>query len=203
MREKMDVDKSPAKAAALKGGEDSEPMNPFLADEKFPYQNFFATKSLTGELTPYAHKLLAHVTIFFASITIWGDSANYTSTLGVSCSEKCGIAVTFSTVLTALAGAFILLNALIRLGCLSRYAVPHYVEFLAMGLYIVPVVFVVILTSLSTTPISNTGVAMAWVCFFALVYGIFEAYHTFREDDQPTETEELGAMLDEDNFIYG
>eukprot|EP00188_Purpureofilum_apyrenoidigerum_P003275 Plantae.Rhodophyta-Purpureofilum_apyrenoidigerum.ctg3379.p2 GENE.Plantae.Rhodophyta-Purpureofilum_apyrenoidigerum.ctg3379~~Plantae.Rhodophyta-Purpureofilum_apyrenoidigerum.ctg3379.p2 ORF type:complete len:204 (+),score=40.24 Plantae.Rhodophyta-Purpureofilum_apyrenoidigerum.ctg3379:80-691(+) len=203
MVEATDLEKSPAKAAALQGAENQEPMNPYLSEEKFPYQCFFATMLRTGELTPYAHKMLAHLVILFASITIWGDSANYTKTVGTPCQGKCGTAVTFSVFLTAFAGAFILLNLLIRIGIVSRYVVPHFVEFLAMGIYLIPIFIVVIFTSLSTTPISNTGLAMAWVCFFALFYGLFEAYHTFREDNQPTAVEELGGMLEEDNFIYG
>ncbi|KAJ8904452.1 hypothetical protein NDN08_000970 [Rhodosorus marinus] len=191
-----------SKYKQLRGSEAAR--NPYLIDERYPYEHFYSGEPRSGTLTPYSLKLLAHLIILVGSVVVWGDVSNFALTVE-TCSELCAAIVPFALVLSGVALGFLLLNLMIRLGYMSRLGpVTHFREFLFICLLYTP--FTVIVVAIASDPgaaISNTGLAMAWMCFFFAFYAALKAFHVFKEQDQPSSEGDHYGMLDEDNFIYG
>lgn len=99
-----------------------------LGPEKFPYQRLFAPTPITGVLTPYGEKNIAHALVFMSTIIIWANAADVDASFPPSslncfvsagvpkCTGLCVASFPFVVAFTCISGAFITLNVLAYLG---------------------------------------------------------------------------------------
>lgn len=152
----------------------------------------------TGHFSIYAQKLSAQAFIWLASVTVWGNVVNYSS-IREKCNVHCGFQIAFGVLIWILVSAILFINYLAETSSKYRGSFTHAHEVQATGALIFLWVPVVISVSIyNAAPLVATW--FAWLGFLASFYATYKAYHSFKEEDLPSD---LPDGFDEEQYVYG
>lgn len=169
-----------------------QPYAPGLAKSK---KHILAPPPRSGTFSVYAHKLTAQAFVWLCSIVVWGNVANAAGIRNV-CYGRCIVEIIFA--------ALVWLGATIIL-CHNYYAErspnssAYFMEAQVTALLIflwIPVI--ICISTYDGGPVVATW--FAWLGLFGNIYATYKAYHSFKEEDLPSD---LPDGYDEEDYVYG
>lgn len=153
----------------------------------------------SGHFSIYAQKLSAQAFVWLCGIVVWGNVVNKASIIK-ECGVSCAFQITFALLTWIIASIILGLNYLAesslswRTGCFS-----HGVEAqLTAVLVILWIPVVATVSSIGAAP--RVATWFAWLGFLGSMYATFKAYHSFKEEDLPSD---LPDGFDEEEYVYG
>eukprot|EP00184_Porphyridium_aerugineum_P000137 CAMPEP_0184693072 /NCGR_PEP_ID=MMETSP0313-20130426/1370_1 /TAXON_ID=2792 /ORGANISM="Porphyridium aerugineum, Strain SAG 1380-2" /LENGTH=194 /DNA_ID=CAMNT_0027151033 /DNA_START=136 /DNA_END=720 /DNA_ORIENTATION=- len=163
-------------------------------------RNSFEGKARTGDLSPYAQKIVAEAFVWLCSLIVWGAAADECTQLG-GCDGFAGWQVACG-ILSWLFMSFILfMNYVCESGKSSRYGwFSHRFE---MQMLIFPCLLWVpgvATTSSRNSEASGVAVFFAWLAFLGSFWSVLKAYFSFREEDEP---DVIPSGVKVHPYIYG
>uniref|UniRef100_A0A7S0ZEG6 MARVEL domain-containing protein n=1 Tax=Timspurckia oligopyrenoides TaxID=708627 RepID=A0A7S0ZEG6_9RHOD len=142
---------------------------------------------------PYAIKLMVQVTMWIASIIVFGSTSQAN---GNGCSTQCAYAITTGLLSFIFLSFLLIFNFLAEINRLSRQVWFTY-QFEAFCMYLLILWWIPGVANIasvrSATP--GNGEVFAFVAFFGSIYGSFKAYHTYVEDNYRRAIEEREKEL--------
>lgn len=153
----------------------------------------------TGHVSVYAKKLTALAFVALCAAVVWGHVAN----IGAAkrdCGSSCRFQIIFGVIIWLFASILLLFNYFCERGTMARTG------FFSHGLEAQLIAVLVILWIPLVASVSAVGKAtaltvwFAWLGFFGSIYATFKAYHSFKEEDLPTD---IPPEYDEEGYVYG
>ncbi|KAA8495312.1 hypothetical protein FVE85_1467 [Porphyridium purpureum] len=163
--------------------------------------------SPSGDLSPYAQKIISESFVWLASLIVWGSGCDFATKYnrGTPVDGTCnGICVwqIICGLMSWLFMTFILvMNFMCETGRASRYGwFSHKFE---MQLLFVPcLIWIPGVAAISArdSPAVGSAVFFSWMCFAGSFYAATKAYRSFREEDEP---DPIPKAYLENPYIYG
>ncbi len=153
----------------------------------------------SGRISVYAQKLTSLAFVVLCSVVFFGHEANRAGALK-QCSHMCRWHIALGLFTFIYSAILLLANHLAEGRRISRDGwFTHGREVHLIALLFVLWTLGVITVS---TKDGGDGVTLwfAWLAFFGSAYATFKAYHSFKEEDQPSV---LPDGFDEEDFVYG
>lgn len=156
----------------------------------------------SGHFSVYAQKLSAQAFVWLCFSVVWGNVANYAGARD-SCNSNCGVQIAFAVIGWFCVSFILVLNCFAekeshwRDGCFSHALEAQFTALLVL-------LWIPIVATASTvgdelgTPIVATW--FSWLGFLGSFYATFKAYHSFKEEDLPSERSD---GFDEEDYVYG
>ncbi|KAA8494295.1 hypothetical protein FVE85_4270 [Porphyridium purpureum] len=135
-----------------------------------------------NRISPYGLKIATQLVMWISSIIVFGSTSNSADESNV-CTSACAYAIISGLVSFIYLSILLLLNLLTELSRLSRRGFFTY-HFEAYLMYFLILWWTPAIANIAqvNTPVPSSGIVFGWVCFFASMYGSFEAYHTYVDD---------------------
>lgn len=153
----------------------------------------------SGHFSVYAYKICAQSFVWLCSIVVWGSVVNVFAILK-KCNTNCIFQLAFSFIAWIAVSSILVLNLLAenssrwRNSCFS-----HGVEAQLTAVLIILWIPVVSTASSPDFPYPVTT-WFAWLGFFGSIYATYKAYHSFKEQDLPSDVPD---GYDEEDYVYG
>lgn len=153
----------------------------------------------SGIFSVYSTKLTALSFVWLSSLVTWANIANYGAVL-TRCDLRCIVVIAVGVFVWFYSSLLLSLNWLAESDRLSRNG------FFSHGLEVMWISFLVlfwipIIITTSKHPLLPAVVVwFSWAGFFASIYATFKAYHSFKEEDLPSD---LPDDFEEEDHVYG
>lgn len=153
----------------------------------------------SGIYSVYSTKLTALAFVWLCSLIVWANITNF----GVAteeCNLRCIVVIAVGVFVWFYSSLLLSLNWLAESDRLSRNGFfSHGLEVWWIGFLVVFWVPIII-TASKYPPQKGVVVWFSWLGFFASIYATFKAYHSFKEEDLPSEPPE---GFEEEDYVYG
>lgn len=174
-------------------------MQAFVQGGKARAEEILGPPPRTGHVSVYAKKLTALAFVALCAVVVWGHSANIGAAKR-TCPSSCVFQIAFAVLIWLYVSMLLLFNYLCEKGTMLRTGFfSHGLEVQLVGVAVllwVPLVATV--SAIGKAPPLTTW--FAWLGFFGNIYATFLAYHSFKEEDLPTN---IPVGFDEEDYVYG
>lgn len=170
-------------------------MQPYAPGLAKPKNHILAPPPRSGTFSVYAHKLTAQAFVWLCSFVVWGNVANAAG-IRDSCQGRCIVEIIFAAFVWICATGILCRNYRAEQ---SPDSTAYFLE--AQCTAILIVLWIPVLVCISTYdggPVLATW--FAWLGFFGSIYATYKSYHSFKEEDLPTD---LPDGYDEEDYVYG
>lgn len=174
-------------------------MHPYAHAGKGNPEEVLSPPPRSGYISVYAQKLTAVAFVALCALVVWGHTANIGAARR-NCGSSCRFQIIFGVVIWLFASILLLFNYLCERGSMARTG------FFSHGLEAQLIALLVILWIPLVASCSSVGKApsltiwFAWLGFLGSIYATFKAYHSFKEEDLPTD---IPPEYDEEGYVYG
>ena len=184
-------------------------MQPYESGVKQQAMQILTQPPRSGSFSVYAKKLTALGFVWLCSLVVWGNVANVLGTRGNNGGYPRGrfvLILIFGLFCWALASFLLICNYFAERATISRDGFfKHAVEAQITALLVIIWIPVVGAASHqyglpyeSVTPPAT--IWFSWLGFFACIYATLKAYHSFKEEDLPSD---LPEGYNEEEYVYG
>lgn len=153
----------------------------------------------SGIFSVYSTKLTALAFVWLCSLVTWANTANYGAVFS-SCDVRCIVVIAVGVFVWFYSSLLLSLNWLAESNRLSRNGFfSHGLEVWWIGFLVL--FWIPIIITVSKYPLlPAVAVWFSWAGFFASIYATFKAYHSFKEEDLPSQ---LPDGFEEEDHVYG
>lgn len=162
--------------------------------------DFLGPPPQTGSLSPAGQKVFFLATTCLAAVVTWGSAANYAAARR-QCHSACSSTIAFGVLVWVLSLLPLMGNFGLARGNLTRSGPFTYrIEWALIVLVLFVWVITVGIVASPSTPGRSLTQWAAWIGLFTAVGALVKAFHTQKEEDQPSA---VPADFDEEDLVYG
>lgn len=174
-------------------------MQAYVQGGKARAEELLGPPPRSGHVSVYAKKLTTLAFVSLCAVVVWGHTANM-GAANRTCPSNCIFQISFAVLIWLYVGLLLLFNYLCEKGSMQRTGFfSHGLEVQLVGLAVL--LWVPLVASVSAiNKASSLSIWFAWLGFFGNIYATFLAYHSFKEEDLPSQ---VPAGFDEEDYVYG